>query len=184
MQTFEFLDEAPVDFLAAGGVENEDGAALLLGPCEGLLRHFHHVGFTGGGGVARDIDLFRQGGELVDGGGAVEVAGDEQWPAALAFQAAGELGAGGRLAGAVEPADEDAGGRVEIKRHLVATEQRGEFVVEDLDDLFAGFDRLHHVFAHRLVLHPGDEVLGDAELDIGLEQGDADLAQRVGDVFL
>ena len=61
--------------------------------------------------------------------------------------------------------------------------KRGELVVEDLDDLFAGFDRLEHVLAHGLFLHLGDEVLGDAEFDIGLQQGDADFAQGVGDVF-
>ena len=55
--------------------------------------------------------------------------------------------------------------------------------MEDFDDLFAGFDGLEDVLAHGFFLDPGDEVLGDAEFDIGLQQGDADLAQGVGDVF-
>ncbi len=56
--------------------------------------------------------------------------------------------------------------------------------MEDLDDLFAGFDRLEHVLAHGLLLHLGDEVLGDPELDICLQQGDADFAKCVGNVLL
>ncbi len=55
--------------------------------------------------------------------------------------------------------------------------------MEDLDDLFAGFDRLEDILAHGFFLDLGDEVLGHAEFDIGFQQGDADFAQGVGDVF-
>ena len=120
---------------------------------------------------------------MVDGGGPVEVAGDEQRAAAFLEEALGEFGGGGGFAGAVEAANEDAGGRVEIERGLVAAEQQGEFVVEDFDDLLAGFDRLEDVLADGLGLDACDEVLGDAKLDIRFEQGDADLAQGVGNVF-
>jgi hypothetical protein len=134
-------------------------------------------------GVNRHVDLFRERRELVDGGGAVEVAGDEQRPAAFLFQAVGELGGSRRLARAVQSTDQDAGGRVEVEWLLVAAKQAGEFVVEDFDDLLARFDRLEDFGAERLVLHLGDEILGDAEFDVGFEQGDADFAQRVGDVL-
>ena len=172
-----------VDFLAAGGVEDEDGALLFLGPDERVFGDLDDIGFAGFRRVAGDVDLFGEHGELVDGGGAIEVAGDEQRAAAFFFQAVRELGGGGGFAGAVEAADEDAGGRIEIERGLVAAEQCGELVVEDLDDLLAGFDRLEHVLAEGLFLHLGDEVLGDAEFDVGLQQGDADFAEGVGDVF-
>lgn len=115
VEAFEFGDEAFVDFLAAGGVEEEDGALLGFGPDEGFLGDFEDVGFAGGGGVAGDVDLFREGGELVDGGGAVEVAGDEEGAAAFFFEAACEFGGGGGFTGAVEAADEDSGGGIEVE---------------------------------------------------------------------
>ena len=183
VEALEFLDQAVVDLLAAGGVEDEDVAGLGFGPLDGFGGDLDDVGFAGLRGEDGNADLAADGGELVDGGGAVEVAGDEERLAALAFEAAGELRGGGGFAGAVEAAEEDAGGRVEVERDLIATEELGELVLEDFDDLLPGFDRFEDLGAHRLVLHVGDEGLGDGELDVGLEEGEADLAEGVGDVF-
>ena len=60
----------------------------------------------------------------------------------------------------------------------VAGEHADELVVDDLHDLLAGGDRLGHRLAAGLVLNALDEVAGDRQRDVGLEQGDADLAQR------
>ena len=79
-----------------------------------------------------------------------------------------ELGGGGRFPSTVEAANEDTGRWVEIEWCLVAAEQGLEFVVENFDDLLTGFDRLQHVLAKGFFLHLGDEILGDAELDIRL----------------
>ena len=67
-------------------------------------------------GIAYDLDEAEQ-----DGGGAIEVAGDEQRAAALLFEPVGEFGGGGGFAGAVEAADEDVGRLDEVERGLVAT---------------------------------------------------------------
>ena len=53
-----------------------------------------------------------------------------------------------------------------------------QLVVDDLDDLLAGLDPVEHVGADRLLADVGHEVLDDLEVDVGLEQGEADLAQR------
>ena len=66
---------------------------------------------------------------------------------------------------------------------MVSAEECGEFVLEDLDDLFAGFDGFEDIDAHGFFLHAGDEVFGDAEFDVGFEEGDADFAEGVGDVL-
>ena len=66
----------------------------------------------------------------------------------------------------------------------VAGEDADQLVVDDLDDLLAGGDRLGDGLAAGLVLHPLDEVAGDRQRDVGLEQGDADLAQRGRDVLV
>ena len=56
--------------------------------------------------------------------------------------------------------------------------------MDDLHDLLAGGDRLHHLFAERSLAHLRDEVLDDLEVDVGLEQREADLAHRAGDRLL
>ena len=38
------------------------------------------------------------------------------------------------------------------------------------------------LLAKRLLLHADDELLGDLKIDVGVEQGHAHLAQRLGDV--
>src|SRR5256885_9943875 len=42
--------------------------------------------------------------------------------------------------------------------------------------------RSRHHLAEGLLLHPGEETLGDVELDVRLQQRDADVAQGVVDV--
>ena len=59
-----------------------------------------------------------------------------------------------------------------------------EFVVHDADDLLAGIERSEHVLAERLLGDALDEVVGDVEIDVGLEQGGADLLQALLDVGL
>jgi len=53
----------------------------------------------------------------------------------------------------------------------------------DLAPLLVGRGGRDHL-AERLLLHPGEEALGDVELDVGLEERDADVAQGVIDVRL
>ena len=63
-------------------------------------------------------------------------------------------------------------------------EDGDELVVDDLDDLLAGVDPAEHVGADRAFPNVGDEVLDDLEVDVRLEQGEADLAQRLVEVGL
>ena len=56
--------------------------------------------------------------------------------------------------------------------------------MHELDDLLAGVETLEDVVAERLGLHARDEVLDDLEVDVGLEQGEADLAHRLVDGVL
>ena len=179
----QFFEEAVIDFLAPGGVEDEEGTGLALGPLQGGLGGFQDVFFVGVGGEARDTGLLGDLGELVDGGGPVEVGGDEERAAAVFFQAQGELAGGGGLAGAVEPAEDDAGRGVEVEGGAVAAEESGEFVVEDFDDLFAGFDGFEDLLAEGLLLDVFDEGLCDLVFDVGFEEGEADFPEGRGDVF-
>ena len=59
-----------------------------------------------------------------------------------------------------------------------------EFLVDDLDDHLGGGEALQHVGAHRALGHGGDELLDDLEVDVGLQQGNPDLAHGLLDVGL
>ena len=92
---------------------------------------------------------------------------------------------GRRLARALE-ADEQDDRRValEVERPVAGRQERGELVVDDLDDLLAGGQALEDVGADRPLPDPRDEVLDDLEVDVSLEQGEPDLAHRDIDVGL
>jgi hypothetical protein len=56
--------------------------------------------------------------------------------------------------------------------------------MDDLHDHLAGGDALHHLLADGALADLCDEILDHRQRHVGLEQGDADLAHRVGDVAL
>ncbi|MFT6594614.1 MAG: hypothetical protein ACJAT3_000580 [Akkermansiaceae bacterium] len=179
----EFVEEVGVEFLAAGGVEDDDGAVLIFGPFDSAFGDFDEVFFSFFGGEDWDIDLLGELGQLVDGSGAVEVEGNEEGASAFFLQAKGELGGSGGFTGTVEAAKEDVSRRIEIDGGLVATEEFGEFVLEDFDDLLAGFDRFEDVGTVGFFLNAGDEVFDDTEFDIGFQESKADVAEGVSDVL-
>ena len=63
-------------------------------------------------------------------------------------------------------------------------EQVHEFVVDDFDDLLAGLDALDDFRADGLGFDALDEIAGDLEIHVGLQQRHADFAQGIGDVGL
>src|SRR5205823_3188607 len=71
---------------------------------------------------------------------------------------------------------------VEFERGILRAEQLDHFVVDDFDDLLPGLDALNDLLAEGLFLDALDEVAGDLEIHVGVQQGHSHLAQRVGDV--
>ena len=63
-------------------------------------------------------------------------------------------------------------------------EQLDELVVDDLHDLLAGGEAAQDLRADGLLADPPDDVLDDLEVDVGLEQGQPDLARGGIDVRL
>ena len=60
--------------------------------------------------------------------------------------------------------------------------QRDQLLVDDLDHLLTRRQAVEHVGADGLLADARDEVLDDLEVDVGLEQGQADLAHGGVDV--
>ncbi len=132
--------------------------------------------------------------ELLDGGRALHVGGDEERLVPFLGQVARELGRGRRLSRALEADHHDAGRLASVRPdHGLALvgHQGDQLVVADLDELIRGAHlvqlagRLHagaNDLAERLLFDAREERLDDAELDVRLEQRQADFAQRRLDV--
>ena len=59
-----------------------------------------------------------------------------------------------------------------------------ELVADDFDDLLGGVEGGGDLGAEGLGADVLDDFAGDVEVDVGLEEGDADLAEGVVDVFV
>ena len=65
-----------------------------------------------------------------------------------------------------------------------AAEQAGHLLVGDLDDLLAGAQALEQVCVEGAFADAADQIAGDLEVDVGLEEGHADLPESSVDVLL
>src|SRR5437870_872824 len=124
--------------------------------------------------------------QLVDRRGSLQVGRDEARTPAFLPQEQRELGGGGRLAGALEPGEEDhrRGASGERELRAAGAHQRSQLLVHRLHDLLAGREALQYLLTDRTLPNPGDEVLDDLEVDVGFEQRETDLAHRARDRFL
>ena len=130
--------------------------------------------------------LLAQRAELLAGGGTVDVRGDQQRMVAALHQPARQLGRGGGLARALQarPSAPPRAGREAAWRRggFAAAQQRDHLVAHHADDRLGGREALEDLLAHGPDAHPLEELLGHLEVDVGLEQGQADLAQGGVDV--
>ena len=174
-----------VDVQPPGGVEDHevDEAAASLG--DRSAGDLHRSALSGL--EERGVDLGRKHPELLDGRGAIDVAAREQGlaPVPLA-KPSGELRAGGSLARALQPRDEERGGgrNVQGEAAMLSRHQPHELVVHDADEGLARRQALQHLLPDRAGADPVEELAGDGQRDVRFEQGAPDLAQRVADVLL
>ena len=197
------LHEVGVDGEAAGGVDDDDvvllGAGLLdAHPRDGdgvaerpgalagvehgvVAAHVAALGREDGHAGALADDL-----ELGDGVGALEVGGDEERRVPLVLEPLAELAGEGRLAGALQAGEHDDRRRLlgEADRARLPAEDRDELLLHDLDDLLGGVERLADLGAEGALAHRAGEPLDDGQRDVGVEQGEADVADRRVDVGL
>ena len=131
-------------------------------------------------------DLFAEHAQLLGGGGALEVGGDEQGAQAVLLQVQREPRSERGLARALHAADEDLrrSSLCAEQRLVVAAEDLDQLVVDGADHLLPGRDRLQQLAAGGALPHARDELAHDLEVHIGLEQRDAHLAQRRIEVVL
>ena len=192
----KLLHEVFVDMEATGGVEDDDVATGLDRVLDPVLANVgravlaleelgNALAFLLFFAVNGDLECIPEDLQLIDGGRALEVGGDEEGLLlALLDEILRELAAGRRLARPLEAHHHDdgrAGGSL-FQARVDRPHEVAQLVVDDLDDLLAGIDARDHGRADGLGLDPLDEVLDDRDRDVGLEQGLADLAQALVDV--
>ncbi len=169
----------------AGGVEEHGVAAGLGGFFERVGADVHRVHIRRGG-VDGHAQLTGQHLQLLNGGRAVHVGGDEiGLQLVLGAQQVGQLARRGGFARTLQADHHDDDGPVlEVEARVFAAEQLNELIVDDLDHLLTGREALEHVGPERLLAHAVHELLDDLEIDVGLKQGQPHFAQPVLDVFL
>src|SRR5436190_4111732 len=182
LQPFQFLNQCRIDFLPTRGIENVDVEPLPILPFQCRAGGAPNILLTGIGSVNRNFNLLPQCGELFNRGRPLQIARNQSRRVTLLFQKKRQLGRGSRLAGAVETHNQDARRTVEIEWRGVASEQRGQLIMENFHDLLPGRDAAKDRFPERLFPHAANEVLRDLKIDVSLEQSQANLAQRGVDV--
>jgi hypothetical protein len=177
----QLVHQLGVDLQAAGGVDDHDVATEARRLLERAPRHRDRIGRLGVHGHA---DTLAEHPELLDRGRTLEVGADQQRPAVLALQQAGELGRAVMLR-ALGTRHHHAG-RLRRRRELAggAAEGLDELLVDDLDDLLRGAEALRDLRTLGALLDPADEVAGDEDVDVGLEQRDAQLATDLVDLLV
>ena len=180
----EFLHELLIDMQPSGGVEDHKIIAVILRTHDRTARDFNRVALPHL--KDRDSDLFPDHLKLFDGGGTVNVAGDQQRPFPLRFEVFGELCAMGGFSGALQPAHHQDGGQPVREAHpdIFTSHQGGHLVLDDLDDLLGGGQALENLGADRALGDGGDKILGDLIVDVGLEKRQAHLAHDLLDIRL
>ena len=105
---------------------------------------------------------------------------------AALFEPGGELAGGGGFAGALQAGHENDRGRLrgEFEAGRVFAEQGDELVANDLDDLLGGRERGEDFGSDGFDADLLDQVRDDVEVDVGLEQGYANLAAGLRRCFL
>ena len=133
----------------------------------------------------RDADIVRDDAKLLDGGGAIDVARDEQRTLAAILQMQRELAGRRRLAGALQSDHHHDRGRAdERESDFVAAKEILKLVANDFRDLLRRRECGEDILADRFLANAIREFLDDFEVHVGFEQRDADLFQRVVDVPL
>jgi hypothetical protein len=180
----DFLHHRGIDGQAASGVHQQDIVVVSSGPIDRTARDIDR--FLGGCGRKEIGPRLRGDGfQLLDGRRAVDVAGHHQdlFPLRLT-QHLGELADGGGLARTLQAGHQDDCRRLcrQIQSAVGVAHQSGEFTVNDTDQSLSRAQRSDHLFADGFFLDGGDQFLDCRQGYVRLQQGQANLAQGIGDV--
>ena len=196
---FEFLHQLVVDVESAGRIEN-DGVEFLRpasldatpadadGGADRLAVFRASFGFSVECDLAasRRVGFHAFGGDskLLDRGGPLQIRSDHQNSLSSLLQQGGELAATGRFSTPLESAHHEDG-RTGIDQHQMGIHRSHQFdesSIDDLDHLLPRLQALDDLLADGIFDDLRTEFLDDVEMDVGFEQGGADLLHGLTNV--
>jgi len=181
----EFCHQRLVYMEAAGGVQEDHVVAVLFGVLNG--------GLGNGDGIFlahledRDVQLFPHHFQLLDGGGTIDVAGNQQRAlAVLLAHETSQLGCVGGFTRALEAHHHHHRGGLGGDGNLraVASHEVDQLLVDDFDNGLGGRQAFQHLRADGLFRDPFDEIFDHLVADVGFQQSQADLPHGLFDVCL
>ena len=180
----QLLHELLVDVQTAGSIDDDRVAAIVARVFHSLPGDLHWVALT----LFKDLHahLTADDLQLLDGRGAVDVAGDEQGLFAALFDEVAEFGGHGGLARALQTAEHVDGrwlGGVG-QFGVGAAHQLGQFVIDDLDNLLAGREAAQYLLPHGALGDLFDKILDNGKVDVSFQKRHAHFAHRGFDVRL
>ena len=185
LDPLQLVHQLLVDMQAAGSIQEHGVVSVVGGVFQRLPGDFHRVAlahFKNG-----YIQLLAHHLQLLDGGGAVHIAGHQQGPlAVLAAHEARQLRAVGGFTGTLQAHHHHNGGALGRggDAGIAAAHKLGKLLVHDLHDLLGGGQALQHVAAHAALSDLGNEILDHLVADIRLQQRKAHLTQARLDIGL
>ena len=124
--------------------------------------------------------------QLEDCRGAAYVGTHEQHALFLALdQPTGQFRRGRGFTGTLQAGEQDDDRRLgtQVKARARPAHDLHQLLVKNADEGLAGCEALCDLGAECLGLDPVNESFDHRQRDVGLQEGDADFAQRLGDVF-
>ena len=178
-----------VDREAAGRVDDEDVEEVAAGVVDGARGDVKRL-LTRMARVPLRPGLRRDGLQLLNGRGAVDVAGNREDLLLLGFnEVLRELPGGGGLTRTLETRQKDHGRRLhaQVDLALVAGEvpahDGGELALHDPDQGLARVEVPDHLLAHRLLFDAGEHFAHDRERHVRFKKREADFAEHVAGVL-
>ena len=132
-----------------------------------------------------DTDLFTDDLKLLDRGGTVNVAGNENGVFALLFHHCGKLTCVCGLTGTLKTDHHDdcRGLGIDLQFRLRTAHERGQFLVNDLDDLLCGHQAFENLRANGAFGDLTDKFANDLEVYVCFEERELNGTHTFFDVF-
>ena len=124
---------------------------------------------------------------MFDGGRTIDIAAHQADAFLILFQqTARELGRSGGLARTLQAGHQDHYRRLggQIERAILFAHEARQLVAHHADQGLSGGQRTDHFLADSLAADLGNEITHHFQANVGFEQGDAHLAQRLFDILL
>ena len=134
----------------------------------------------------RNADALSDDLQLIDGGRAIDVTGNEKWIFSFFLEMVGKLAGMRRLTGTLKTHHHHNGRRLrrDLQLRGFCAHQGDQLLVDDLDDLLGGQKTFQHRLADGTLGHRFDKFADDLKVYVGLEKRQLDLAHALTDIGL